>query len=96
MDLLWKPLNLASAGALRAQIPTLGGGAYRGTSLIRNTPLLVGLYLGSYGGPWGGGLFLMSEVHLYMCRARAPVPFLVGRMLQNTFCPLYLFSQCPI
>ena len=40
---------------------------YRGTSLIRNTPLLgptVGLYLGSYGGPRGGGLFHMSEVPL--------------------------------
>ena len=41
---------------------------YRGTSLIRTTPSqdsTVGLYLGSFGGPRGGGLFLMSEVPLY-------------------------------
>ena len=31
---------------------------YRGTSLIRNTPVL---------GPQGGGRFLMSEVPLYNC-----------------------------
>ena len=40
---------------------------YRGTSLIRNAPLLgpySRLYLGSYGGPRGEGLFLMSEVSL--------------------------------
>ena len=40
---------------------------YRGTSLIRNSPLL-GPYrricLGSYGDPRRGGLFLMSEVPL--------------------------------
>ena len=36
---------------------------HRGTSLIRNTSLL-GPYLGSYGGPSGGGLFLVSEVPL--------------------------------
>ena len=42
---------------------------YRGTSFIRNSALL-GTYgrtpcLGPYGGPRGGGLFLMSEVPLY-------------------------------
>ena len=41
---------------------------YRDTSFIRNTPppprTLLGLYLGSYGGPRGGGLFHMSEVTL--------------------------------
>ena len=41
---------------------------YRGTSLMRPPPP-VGPYssicLGPYGGPWGGGLFLMSEVPLY-------------------------------
>ena len=43
---------------------------YRGTSLIRNTPLL-----GPYSRnmpralwkPWEGGLFLMSEVHVGPC-----------------------------
>ena len=45
------------------------GGDYRGTSLIRNSPPL-GPYSRtmpwSYGGPTGGGLFLilMREVHL--------------------------------
>jgi len=38
---------------------------YRGTSLIRNPPPVVALGLGPYGGPRGGGLFLMSEVPLY-------------------------------
>ena len=41
---------------------------YRGTSLIRNRAPLdptVGLCLGLYVGPRGGGLFLMSEVPLY-------------------------------
>jgi hypothetical protein len=41
--------------------------AYRGTSLIRNSPCLlptVGLCLGPYGGPRGRGQFLMSEVPL--------------------------------
>ena len=40
---------------------------YRGTLLMRNRPPwdpTVGLYLGSYGGLRGGGLFLMSEVPL--------------------------------
>jgi len=48
------------------------GKPYRGTSLIRNTPLL-----GPYSRTipkviwwsWGGGLFLMSEVPLYQPRA---------------------------
>ena len=43
--------------------------SYRGASLMRGTPLL-GPYsrsdLGSYGGPIGGGLCLMSEVPLYI------------------------------
>ena len=41
---------------------------YRGTSFIRNTHLLVpysSICLGPYGGPRGGGLFLISEVPLY-------------------------------
>ena len=40
---------------------------YRGTSLVRNTPLLgpaVGLCLGPHGGPREGGKFLMCEVPL--------------------------------
>ena len=41
---------------------------YRGTSLIRNNPLL-GPYSRSMSRaiwwPWGGGVFLMSEVPLY-------------------------------
>jgi hypothetical protein len=49
-----------------------GGGAfqeelYRGTSLLKNRAPLgptVGLCLGPYGSPIGGGLFLMSEVPL--------------------------------
>ena len=38
-----------------------GAAAYRGSSRIRNTPLLGPYgrdYLGSYGGPRGGGCFL--------------------------------------
>jgi hypothetical protein len=41
---------------------------HRGTSLIRIIPLLGAysrtIYLGTYGGPWGVGVFLMSEVTL--------------------------------
>jgi len=37
--------------------------AYGGRSLIRNSALL-GLCIGLYGGSWGGGRFLMSEVPL--------------------------------
>jgi len=39
---------------------------YRGTSLIRSTPLLVSynrMFQGSYGGVRGGGLFLMSLLY---------------------------------
>jgi len=47
-------------------------GEYWGTSLIRNCnlPSTVGLCLGPYGGPRGGGVFLMSEVPLYGSRDR--------------------------
>ena len=44
------------------------GSRYRGTSLIRNTPLL-GTYSRTIQGPMvvlGGGLFLMSEVPLHV------------------------------
>jgi len=64
VNLLGTPHNLASVGALRAQIPTV----YRDSSLIRNTPppeghhaaLDIVLLLGPR-----GALFLMSEVPLY-------------------------------
>ena len=47
--------------AFARQRDTRKGTHYRGTSRIRNSPrldLTVGLYLGSYVGPGGGGSFL--------------------------------------
>ena len=48
--------------------PLLQAKTLTGVPRSYETPLsydpTVGLYLGSYGGPMGGGLFLMSEVLL--------------------------------
>jgi hypothetical protein len=57
--------------------------SYRGSSLIRKTPSwdpAVGPNLGSYGGPRWGGLFLMSEVPLQVCRGNLVCPRLRPRL----------------
>ena len=81
------PRGMRSAVGLTGSI---GGGEYRGTSLIKHPPLLRPygrtIYLGSFGGPRGGGLFLMSEVPLYrpalglgsLCASVFGVPSPVG------------------
>jgi len=41
--------------------------------------------LGNYGDPWGGGLFLMSEVPLYVCNPTKAVP---DQDLEKELCEL--------